>query len=44
MVDDYLGNMTMTFDLDSNPSLTVKKTAEWFLDEYKMSNVSYRMQ
>ena len=44
VVDDYLGNMTMTFDLDSNPSLTVKKTAEWFLDEYKMSNVSYRMQ
>ena len=44
VVDDYLGNMTMTFDLDSNPSLTVTKTAEWFLDEYKMSNVSYRMQ
>ena len=44
VVDDYLGNMTMTFDLDSSPSLTVTKTAEWFLDEYKMSNVSYRMQ
>lgn len=44
VVDDYLGNMTMTFDLDSSPTLTVKKTAEWFLDEYKMSNVAYRMQ
>ena len=44
VVDDYLGNMTLTFDLDSSPSLTGKKTAEWFLNEYKMSGVSYKMQ
>ena len=44
VVDDYLGNMTLSFDLDNSPTLTGKKTAEWFLDEYKMSGVSYRMQ
>ena len=42
VIDDYFGNMTLTFDLDSSPSLTGTKTAEWFLDEYKMSGVSYR--
>ena len=42
VIDDYFGNMTLTFDLDSSPSLTGTKTAEWFLDEYKMSDVSYR--
>ena len=44
VVDDYLGNMTMVFDLDASPTLTVTKTAEWFLDEYKMSNVPFVQQ
>lgn len=44
VIDDYLGNMTMIFDLDGTPTLSVTKTAEWFLNEYKMSNVSYRKQ
>lgn len=44
VIDDYFGNMTMVFDLDGTPSLTVTKTAEWFLDEYKMSNVTYKKQ
>ena len=44
VVDDYLGNMTLSFDLDTSPTLTGKKTAEWFLNEYKMSAVSYKMQ
>ena len=44
VVDDYLGNMTLTFDLDGNPTLTGRKTAEWFLEEYKMSSVKYTKQ
>ena len=44
VVDDYLGNMTMVFKFGGSPTLTVTKTAEWFLDEYKMSNVAYRKQ
>ena len=41
VIDDYFGNMTLTFDLDKTPTLTGKKTAEWFLDEYKMNGVKY---
>lgn len=44
VIDDYFGNMTLTFDLDSTPTLTGKKTAEWFLEEYKMNAVAYREQ
>ena len=40
--DDYFGNMKMTFDFSGNSAtVTVTKTAEWFLDEYKMKNVQY---
>ena len=41
VVDDYLGNMTLTFDLGDEPCLTGKKTAEWFLDEYKIKGDKY---
>lgn len=41
VVDDYLGNMTLTFDLGDEPRLTGQKTAEWFLDEYKIKSESY---
>ena len=42
VIDDYFGNMTITFDLDSSPTLKSKKTAEWFLAEYEMNSaVSY---
>ena len=44
MIDDYFGNMTLVFNLGATPTLTVKKTAEWFLDEYKMSGVEYKKQ
>ena len=44
VVDDYLGNMVLTFNLGTSPSLSVKKSAEWFLDEYNMSNVAYKKQ
>ena len=45
VIDDYFGNMTITFDLDSTPTLKSQKTAEWFLAEYEMSSaVSYTMQ
>ena len=44
VIDDYFGNMTLTFDLDKMPTLTGKKTAEWFLDEYKMNGVKYHRQ
>lgn len=41
VIDDYLGNMTMVFDFASDPVLNVTKTAEWFLDEYKISNEKF---
>ncbi len=43
VVDDYLGNMRLTFDIESNNKikLTGTKTAEWFLDEYVISGVIY---
>ena len=44
VIDDYFGNMTLVFNLGATPTLTVKKTAEWFLDEYKMSGVEYKKQ
>ena len=44
VVDDYLGNMTLVFNFTSTPTLTVTKTAEWFLDEYKMDSVKYTKQ
>ncbi len=39
VVDDYLGNMRLTFDFTSENEVkvTIKKTAEWFLDEYSMT-------
>ena len=41
--DDYFGNMKMTFDFSGEKSVTVTvtKTAEWFLEEYKMKKVEY---
>ncbi len=42
VIDDYFGNMTLTFDFSSGVKLTGKKTAEWFLDEYVMNAVSYK--
>lgn len=40
--DDYFGNMKMTFDFSGNTAtVTVTKTAEWFLEEYKMKSTSY---
>ena len=44
VVDDYFGNMTFVFNLGNNPTLNVTKTAEWFLNEYKISNASYKKQ
>ena len=42
VIDDYFGNMTLTFNFSgASPKLTVVKSAEWFLDEYKMTNVEY---
>ncbi|MBO5295868.1 MAG: hypothetical protein J6B71_11605, partial [Clostridia bacterium] len=41
VIDDYLGNMTMVFDFASDPVLNVTKTAEWFLDEYKISGEKF---
>lgn len=42
VIDDYFGNMTLTFNFSgTSPKLTVVKSAEWFLDEYKMTNVEY---
>ena len=41
VIDDYFGNMTFLFNLGTNPSLTVTKNAEWFLNEYKIDNASY---
>lgn len=40
--DDYFGNMKMTFDFSGKTAtVTITKTAEWFLDEYKMSKKTY---
>lgn len=40
--DDYFGNMKMTFVFSGKTAMvTVTKTAEWFLDEYKMSKTTY---
>ena len=44
VVDDYFGNMTFVFNLGNNPTLNVTKNAEWFLNEYKISNASYKKQ
>ena len=44
VIDDYFGNMTMVFNLGAFPTLNVTKTAEWFLDEYKISKASYTKQ
>ena len=44
VVDDYLGNMFLSLDLYGYPTLTGKKTAEWFLDEYTLPAVKYAMQ
>ena len=44
VIDDYFGNMTFVFNLGNTPTLTVTKNAEWFLNEYKMSNVIYQKQ
>ena len=41
VVDDYFGNMTFVFNLGATPTLNVTKNAEWFLEEYKMKNISY---
>lgn len=43
IVDDYLGNMRLEFEFtdERNVKLTGTKNAEWFLDEYKISGVSY---
>ncbi len=43
IIDDYLGNMRLEFEFadEKNVKLTGTKTAEWFLDEYKISGVSY---
>ncbi len=43
VVDDYLGNMKLTFEFDGNNKvkLTVKKNAEWFLYEYDINGVTY---
>ncbi len=40
--DDYFGNMKMTFDFSGNTAaVEITKTAEWFLDEYKMKKAIY---
>lgn len=44
VIDDYFGNMTFVFNLGNSPTLTVTKNAEWFLNEYKISNVIYQKQ
>ena len=44
VVDDYLGNMTMVFNLGASPTLSVTKTAEWFLGEYVMSGEAFRKE
>ena len=41
VIDDYVGNMTLVFNLGNNPTLSGTKTAEWFLNEYKMDMVEY---
>ena len=43
VIDDYFGNMTLTFNFSSStPKVTGTKTAEWFLNEYKMTDVAYK--
>ena len=43
VIDDYFGNMTLTFNFSGvTPKLSGVKNAEWFLNEYKMSEVPYR--
>ena len=44
VIDDYFGNMTMMFDFDGAPTLSIKKTAEWFLGEYKMTEEPFEKQ
>ena len=47
VVDDYCGNMNLTFNFGiacSEPKVTGVKNAEWFLNEYKMTDVEYKKQ
>ena len=42
VIDDYFGNMKLTFDFEGDTAiLNCTKTAEWFLDEYVTTNVSF---
>ena len=42
VVDDYFGNLTVTFAFrDREVSLFMQKTAEWFLDEYQGLGVGH---
>ena len=43
VIDDYFGNMRLTFDFSDKDNVKVsgRKTAEWFLDEYVMSELEY---
>lgn len=43
VIDDYFGNMRLTFDFSDKDKLCVsgRKTAEWFLDEYVMDKIEY---
>ena len=45
VIDDYCGNMTLVFNFaGTSPTLTGTKTAEWFLNEYKINSASYTKQ
>ena len=44
VIDNYLGNMKMTFTFENEGVyLAVTKNAEWFLDEYEMSERLYKV-
>lgn len=44
VIDDYFGNMRLTFDFSdvNNVKVSGRKTAEWFLDEYVMKDLDFK--
>ena len=45
VVDDYVGNMSLMFNFSgASPTLNGTKTAEWFLNEYKITDEAYEVK